>query len=477
MSDESVARRVAASTAVQALAKTIVFPLAFVAVSLSTRYLGERRFGELTTITVYAGFLTIVTEWGLPAWTVRALAREDEERQELIAGAMLTLRLLIATVGTLVAVGAAFVLPYPSVVRVGIAISALAVLATTAASAVGPILQARLRMTYAAAADLGRTLVYVALIGAAIGLSWGVYGFVAANVIAAVAALAITYFGARRLLHVRPRVDRRLWRTALATSFALGAAMFVHTIYFRVDTVLLSVLKSQSDVGIYGFAYRFFETLLVLPTLFTASVLPVVARDFALRDVDLRQALQRSFDFLVLAGLPLSVGGIVLAPQLTSFLAGEKFADSAVPLRILLGGLVFSFLAALVGTLMIAADRQVTGLILSLSILAVNVALNLALIPSYGYDAAAALTTASEAAVAIVGLVIVGRIYGFRPRARTTVLALAASLAMGAVAWLLRTLPLALPILAGTAVYSTLVLLTGGISRETLRELMPRVFA
>jgi O-antigen/teichoic acid export membrane protein len=477
VSHDSVARRVAASTGVQALAKAIVFPLSFVAVSLSTRYLGERRFGELTTITVYAGFLSIVTEWGLPAWTVRALAREDEERQELVAGSMLTLRILIASAGTAAAVGIAFVLPYPSVVRTGIAVSALAVLATTAASAVGPILQARLRMTSVAASDLARMVVYVLLLLAVIGLSWGVYGFVGANVASSLVALAIIYFGARRLMRVRPRVDLRLWRTALASSLALGAAMFVHSIYFRVDTVLLSVLKSQSDVGVYGFAYRFYETLLVLPALFTASVLPVVARDVAIPGADLRQALQRSFDFLVLAGLPLSVGGIVLAPQLTSFLAGHRFSDSAVPLRILLGGLVFSFLAALVGTLMIAADRQVTGLALSFSILVVNVALNLALIPPYGYDAAAALTTGSEAAVALVGLFIVARIYGFRPQARTTALAVAAAAAMGAVVWFLRTLPLALPIAVGTAVYGLVVLLTGVVSRETLRELMPRVFA
>jgi O-antigen/teichoic acid export membrane protein len=360
-------------------------------------------------------------------------------------------------------------------VRIGIAVSAVAVLATTAASAVGPVLQARLRMAYGAGSDVARSVVYVLLILAAVSLSWGVYGFVGANVVASVVALVVIYLGARKLMRIRPRTDRRLWRTALTSSFALGAAMFVHSIYFRVDTVLLSVLKTQADVGVYGFAYRFYETLLVLPVLFTASVLPVVARDFVVPDVDLKQALQRSFDFLVLAGLPLSVGGIVLAPELTSFLAGHKFAASAVPLRILLGGLVFSFLAALVGTLLIAADRQVTGLFLSLSILVLNVVLNLALIPPYGYDAAAALTTGSEAAVAVAGFALVARIYGFLPEVRTTLLALAAAAAMGAVTWFLRPLPLVVPIVAGAIVYGLAVLLTGGVSRETLRELMPRV--
>jgi O-antigen/teichoic acid export membrane protein len=477
MSSASIAQRVATSTALQGLAKAVVFPLSFVAVSLSTRYLGQERFGELTTISVYLGFLTIVTEWGLPAWTVRGLARENADGQEHLAGAMLGLRLLIATAGTVVAVGISFVLPYPMIVRVGIAVGAVGVLATTAASAIGPIMQTNLKMGYPALADVARTVVYVAAILVAVGLSSGVLGFVGANILGALVALAIIYVGAQRLLRVTLRVDRRLWRIALASSLPLGAAMFVHTIYFRVDTVLLSVLKSQSDVGVYGFAYRFYETLLVLPALFTASVLPVVARDFTIPGADLRRALQRSFDFLVLAGLPLSVGGIVLAPQLTSFLAGRKFADSSVPLRILLAGLVFSFLAALIGTLLIAADRQVTGLVLSVSILIVNVVLNLALIPRYGYDAAATLTSASEAAVAVAGLVLVARIYGFRPQLRTTAVAVAAAAAMGAAAWLLRTLPLALPIAAGTAVYGLVVLLTGVVSRETLRELMPRVFA
>lgn len=470
-------QRVAVSTVFQGLAKAVVFPLSFLAVSLSTRYLGQQRFGELTTIGVYLGFLTIVTEWGLPAWTVRALAREREEGRERLSGAMLGLRLLIAAAGTLVALAISFALPYPMIVRAGIAVGAAAVLANTAASAIGPIMQTELKMGYPALADVARTVVYVAAILAAIGLSAGVLGFVGATIAGALAALAITYVGARRLMPVMLRVDRRLWRAALASSLALGAALFVHTIYFRVDTVLLSVLKTQADVGVYGFAYRFYEVLLVLPTIFTASVLPVVARDFAIPGADLKQALQRSLDFVVLAGLPISVGGIVLAPQLTRFLAGSKFADSATPLRILLAGLVFSFVAALIGTLMIAADRQVTGLFLSLSILVINVALNLALIPPYGYDAAAVLTSASEAAVAAAGLLIVCRIYRFRPKVRATALAVVSAAAMGAAVWWLRTLPLAAPIAAGTAVYGLACVLTGIVTRETLRELMPRVFA
>jgi O-antigen/teichoic acid export membrane protein len=469
-----VAQRVAASTGVQALAKVIVFPLSFVVVSLSTRYLGQQRFGELTTITVYAGLLTILTEWGLPAWTVRALAREPEDRQERVAAAMLTLRLLIAAAGVTAAVGITFVLPYSSVVRIGIAVSAVAVLATTAASAIGPILQTRLRMTYAAVSDVARTLVYVLLILVVIASAWGVYGFVGANVVAALVALAIIFAGARRLMRVRLEVDRRLWRAALASSLALGAAMFVHTIYFRVDTVLLSVLRTQADVGVYGFAYRFYETLLVIPTLFTMSVLPVVARDYVTPGADLSRALQRAFDFLVLAGLPLAVGGIVLAPRLTELLAGREFADSALPLRILLGGLVFSFLAALIGTLLIAADRQVVALKLSLAVLSLNVVLNLILIPRYSYNAAAALTTGSEVLVVLVGLAIVWRAYRFRPSLRASALGSVAAVGMGLVVYALESLPLAAPIGVGAVVYSLALLATGAVSREILAELLSR---
>lgn len=477
MSNETVGRRVAASTAVLGLAKLVVFPLSFVAVSLSTRYLGQERFGEFTTITVYAGLLAIVSEWGLQAWTVRELAREDEARHEHLAGAMLGLRLLMGAIATVVAIGVSFLLPYPMVVRAGIALAAMAVLATTIASAISPILQARLRMTPIALADAARAIVYVLGIVAVIAISGGVLGFVGATIAGAVVALAITYAGARRLLRITIAFDRHLWRLALASSFALGAALFIHTIYFRVDTVLLSVLKSQADVGIYGFAYRFYETLLVIPVLFTASVLPVVARDFAIPGADLRQALQRSLDFLVLAGLPLAVGGIVLAPELTRLLAGSEFADSVAPLRILLAGLVFSFVAALFGTLLIASNRQVAGLVLSLSVLVLNVILNLALIPIYSYYAAAALTSASEAVIVVAGFVLVRRTFAFTPGLRATAYGLVAAAVMGGVVWLLRGFPLVVPIAAGVAVYGGIIFLSGVVPRETLRELMPRVFA
>ena len=73
-------------------------------------------------------------------------------------------------------------------------------------------------------------------------------------------------------------VKRKTWALLLRISLPLGATYIVNYLYFRLDVVLLSILKGEEEVGVYGLAYRVLEGLMVLPAYFMFALFPEIAR-------------------------------------------------------------------------------------------------------------------------------------------------------------------------------------------------------
>jgi O-antigen/teichoic acid export membrane protein len=115
----------------------------------------------------------------------------------------------------------------------------------------------------------------------------------------------------------------------------------------------------------------------------------------------LKTAYERFFKVLVLLGWPLTVGTFVLAPSIARLF--RLFPQSEPALRILAIAIVFLFANSAFYAMLNAIDRQglnawATGLAAAL-----NIGLNLLLIPYYGYLAASANTVATELALCVFG--------------------------------------------------------------------------
>ena len=178
----------------------------------------------------------------------------------------------------------------------------------------------------------------------------------------------------------------------------VGAALAVTEVYFRADTLIVSLFRDYEEVGFYALGYRVVELLGVLPAIVMTSVFPLMSR-YLHENRDLaRRTLDAAADLFVALGLPLAAGGLVVAPQLVRLIGGDDFEGAADTLRILLFAGALAFVSGLFGMTLIAGDRQRSALRLALAALVLNVPLNFALVPSLGIDAAAATAVASEAA-------------------------------------------------------------------------------
>jgi O-antigen/teichoic acid export membrane protein len=409
-------RRVAWNTVSQATARIVTLGLAVLTTFLLTRHLGVSGYGVYVTVTVYVPFFVLFFDVGVTTFVVRALS-QDRKADELFREA-LGLRIAVGLVATTLALAFAALL-YSGTTRTAIVIGLPIILLTTTGSTATVLFQSRLQMDRAALAEIVGQLIAAALMVVFVLNGFSVYAIVAAAVAGTAVNTAIVLFLARRIGSLRPLVRPRRWVGLLRQTLPLGLALMIATVYFRADAVLLSILKGAHAVGIYGVAYRLLEAVIAFPGFFYVSIFPLLSQAAGRDDfVDLRNVAQRAFDVLVLAAVPVVFGTIVLAPEIVHALAGDDFDAAVTPLRIVIAGAGLMFVNGLFSYVLIAIDRQTALLWAGVVTLVFNVALNLALIPRYTYNAAAAVATGSEVLASCVLAVLVLRFAGFVPRFR-----------------------------------------------------------
>ena len=466
----SVLRRVAWNTAAQGAGKAAVLAIGLASVVITTRYLGAAGYGKVALAFAFVQMLGVLADVGLLTVVVREISRDPATTDRLVGNA-LVLRLALSLGVLALAALASLVLPWDTDVRVAVLIAGVPFVLGLVNSALVAVLQARLRMDRAVVADvLGRAASFAALV-VVVALDLGFYAVVATAAAGAAVTLAVTWAIVRREASPRPRAERSVWRSLLVAALPVGAALAVSEIYFRLDTLLISAFRPYDEVGLYSLSYRIVELIGILPAIVMTSVFPLLSRylgesrELAARTVD------AAGDLFVAIGVPVAAGGLVVAPELVRAIGGDEFASAADPLRLLLFSVALAFVSGLFGHTLIAGGRQASALRLGLAALAFNLVLNLALIPPFGIEAAAAVAIGSELLLVAGGLWLVRRELGLRPRFGLLWRALVAAAAMAGVLALMADWPLAVLIALGVVLYAAALWALGGLDPRRLGAL------
>lgn len=438
-------------------ARLLVMAMGLVSFALIARHLGVERFGAYALVVAALPLLATLVDLGIGIMAVREIARRPEDTAAIVSTTF-TLLAGLSVAGALLVVLVLPLLPYEPEVRDALRLAAAGLVVLLLAAVPGVIFQSSLRLELQAVVDLVGGAASLGLIVLAIALDGGLQAIIGAWLGSVAAATVVSYVLALRLLRFRPSLDRRLAASLLRRALPVGLTFVAAAIHFRVDAVLLSLLAPIDEVGVYGVAFRFLEHGLFAPLLFMGALFPVLAGYLAQGDPRLESTVQRAFTLLLLLAVPAAVGILVLAEPLVELLVGGGYQASVTPLRVLAVAVLFAFLNPLFTNLLVAADLQARVLKATLLAIAVNVALNLVLIPAYGATGAAAATVVSE--ILAVTVVAVAAIRHTRVSLDWTVAArvVVAALVMGAVVAATATLPLAVPVLGGAAVYAGLVL-------------------
>lgn len=176
----------------------------------------------------------------------------------------------------------------------------------------------------------------------------------------------------------------------------LGGVSLLGMIYFRVDSVMLGLLASDTEVGRYNLAYRLIEGAILVPSVVMAATFPTLAKGH-----QFRKLFRKIFLGLGGMGLLFTVIVVVLAPLLLVLAYGEELQSQTQVLRWLALTLLPIYWGHLATQGLVALDRQRHYLRLTLGAVLLNVGLNWWLIPLEGAEGAAIATVITEVLMTI----------------------------------------------------------------------------
>lgn len=179
-----------------------------------------------------------------------------------------------------------------------------------------------------------------------------------------------------------------------AAPFALSIVF--GTIYWQIDTVMVSLIRGDAEAGLYGVAYRPLLSLFFLPSFFMVSLFPVMSRSYSISKGKVVDLYKKSFKYLFLVGFPLSVAIFILSPQIINILYGKGYVDSVTVMMVLSWFIFLKFLNYSTGTVLWAINRQRQRAESQGITVVINVILNYILIKRYGFLGAGISTLITE---------------------------------------------------------------------------------
>lgn len=471
----SLTSKVALNTVIQTFGKMVVVATSVATIGFLTRYLGEEGFGEYTTTMTYLGFFGVIVDLGIYLIVVRELAKDSTLGRKYLNNA-LGMRLLLGFLILAVAAAVAyFFFPYTDMVKFAIMIGAISFWFISLNQIVVSVFQVNLHMWKLVVGEVlgrltifGLTYYYILTEGDLLNFIW-------ANVAGNVVLFLISFFLARKYLSIVPKCDWSMWKRILIETLPLAVVVLLNRIYFSVDTIFLSIFRSQEEVGVYGLPYKVLDILITFPSIFVGLVFPTMSEYGLKRMSDLKRVFQKAFDFISLAAVPMLVGLVMLAGPIIRLLGGEVgFDDSIYILQILSVPVVFVFFSTLFNNLVIAVKMQKKLMWISLVSVVINLTLNIWLIPKYSYWAASSVTVLTELIVMMMSLIFVWRYIKLLPSAGIFAKIIPSVLAMGLVLYWLSSINVFLLVLVGAAVYVAMMVLLGGIDKQMVLKVVGR---
>jgi O-antigen/teichoic acid export membrane protein len=465
-------RKVVSNTVVSLIGQAVTWTSTLFLTIAYGRFLGDVKFGELYFAITFVLLIGFPLEFGFNQQLTRDVAQQPARALRYLSNTLLIKGMIWLVLYSLILL-VCWLLGYSMEERILVGICGITLLSGSIAG------------TFAAAHYSFERVVFP-VVGKILenGLS-ALFGILLLRSGAGVQVMALVLLGGSfigamwqacwffRLLGFRLIVDQALIRELVRASIPFLLYGVLGVIYYRLDTILLSLMTSIAVVGWYGAGYRLFDTLVFLPSLVINAIMyPVFAKLSLSSTSTLKMAVEKSLNFLLFCSIPIATTLIVAAPNIINFLYHhEAFTHTYPVLQGLAPGLVFLYINSVLNSVLMSTKREKKITIMAAAALVFNLGLNLILIPRYQHIGAAVVTSLTELLLLCMSVVFVPRHLLPLGSLRVGVKALVASLVMALAIWALHAFNIFVILPVAMFVYLAVAALLGTIPREDLKAL------
>jgi len=437
----------------------------------SARYLGPELFGLLTFALAFTGIFGLLLDLGLNNLAIREVARDKSRANEYLSN-ITFIKLIMGVITFGLTAVVAYSLGYSGETLAVVYLLTLSTIFVAFTASFYAIFQSFERMEYL---SIGAILSGLLLLTGAVILiarSAGVVAFAAIYLVCNALVLGYSFFITKRKFHLfKVEVDLDFWGPTIRQALPFGLSGFFTTIYFWIDSLMLSLIQGNQAVGWYNAGYRLVFSLLFIPTVFSAAVFPAMSRFHISSRDSLHMMWKKFIRFMLILGIPIAVGTTLLAGRVVPLIFGEGYAPSVAVVQLLIWSLVFIFVNAAFVRLFESTNKQIIVTKITGLMVIVNVAINLVLIPKFSYvGASIAILITESIALVLLFFLAERELYVLKKTELASVVLkiIGASVLMGLFVAYFHTLNLFLVIVLASLLYFGTLYVVKGIEKEDI---------
>ena len=471
------AYKVAKNSAIMMASEILNKVLSLVLTIALARYLGDNGFGQYSFVVTMMMLFQVFSDFGLDGLTIREIAK-NPKKTGIYLNNVLALKLAFSVVSFLMLSVAINLTHKSSEIVYSTYIAGIAIIFCSLANTFAAVFNAHERLEARAFPLLISRVIVIAISFYAIILKQGLVLLISAVLIGEIVRLAIGWHICHnRFAKIDLNIDWSLCKKLFIASIPFGAIGMIALVYFKIDIVMLSLMKDDKVVGWYSAAYALLSALLFITEAYNLSIFPVLSRYADSAKNLLLFGWERSVKYLLLVSLPISVGTTVLAGRFIALFYSKDYAPSVIALQILIWTLPWIFVNSINMRVLYATDRQKEAAIVAFTSAVLNIAFNFVLIPMYSYIGASVATITVEIINVLIYFWLVSKLFGMKVNIGAILpKPMLASAAMGILIYHINNMNLALVVLIGTTFYFvTLIILRvfDDEDKRILRKIAP----
>lgn len=444
------------------------------------RYLGDDGLGELQGALSFTALFGVVVALGIRPFLIKEIARDRSVASRYL-GSAVVLRLITASILAISVITVFLVFDYPNTVAAVIFLVVGLRVVRSLARLFSGFLFGLENMNAPSFSEIAGKLFVIAVGIPVLVTGHGVTAYAAVLVGAAGIELVLNTWFVSKFIGLRTTVSVGGMRGLVRGGAPFILMAFVMQIYGHADVVSLTIFTSNSVVGWYAAALAFYTAVELIPAALTGAMLPTLARAHRSGGFVVRDTARKAIIVAAVTVTPIAIALSLTSRDVITLLPYPEAFDNSIPLLTILALTLpaTSFLTIL-GTIAIATDRQNAWAKALGATLALNIVLNVILIPmtqdshENGGIGAAIATIVSEIVMVGFGIYLLPHIVIHRPLILALLkLALALMLIVTAgLAARVLDIPAIPVVFLGMVAYAAAVLAMRVISPDDLRFLM-----
>ena len=179
----------------------------------------------------------------------------------------------------------------------------------------------------------------------------------------------------------------------------------IQIINYQTDVLMLGVLSSQQEVGLYRVALQMTDMLVVSMMGISMVIAPQIAKYISKDNIpELKRVMVFAHRLSCFLILPPALILLVYGEMITSVVFGHEYADAYMAISVLSTGKTLYSLIGFAGLFLGMVGRPDVAVKIGASIIIINIALNFFLIPMYGIVGAAYATVIGYSLVNLCGI-------------------------------------------------------------------------